>query len=730
LGGRSPHRISAPLLASVLVLAALVAPGRATLALAVDNAIVTENLQAGTTAWRIGALVADDVAGQIKGFASATSVAQGQTLSFYVTVSPAQNYTIDFYRVGWYGGLGGRLRLHAGPLSGVKRSACVPAPTTGLIACNWPVSYTLTVPSDWTSGVYVALLTNTQGYQNYVVFVVRDGRPAPFLYQQSVSTDQAYNNYPDDRATGKSLYTHNSYGAATVSGDARAVKVSYDRPQTYDGAGFFLNWEVDFVRWLERSGYDVTYSTNIDTHASGAELRNHKAFISVGHDEYWSKEMYDAAQAARDGGVSLGFFGANDVHWQVRFEPSASGVPNRVMVGYKNAAIDPVQGPTTTVQWAEAPLNRPEQGLMGVQYASMVNWNANVDYVVTNSSHWVYAGTGFRDGDLVRGILGYEMDRYWSTAPTPSGTAYALLSNSPFIDSGGFSDHANSSIYRAVSGAWVFSAGTIAWSWGLDNLDHTFADVRLQRTTANLLDAFLAVGPPPPPPPLQLSAVQATSIGPTSAVITWQSNNAATSRVDYGTTVSYGSVVTDAASLIGHSLTLPSLTPNTTYHYKVTSIDTFTQSAVSTDATFTTTTSAPNLVANPGFESGATSWSLAATASIDATVANAHTGTQSLRLGATAAWQGTWQSFAVTPGTTYTFSGWERSTTAGGYLSVFSYNSSWVQLDQGTHLVYPGTGSWTSLSGTYVAPAGTAYALIGPSNSAVGTFWFDDISFR
>ena len=129
MGGRSPHRISAPLLASALVLAALVAPGRATLALAVDNPIVTENLQAGTTAWRIGALVADDVAGQIKGFASATSVAQGQTLSFYVTVSPAQNYTIDFYRVGWYGGLGGRLRLHAGPLSGVKRSACVPAPT-------------------------------------------------------------------------------------------------------------------------------------------------------------------------------------------------------------------------------------------------------------------------------------------------------------------------------------------------------------------------------------------------------------------------------------------------------------------------------------------------------------------------------------------------------------------------------------------------------------------------
>ena len=80
-----------------------------------------------------------------------------------------------------------------------------------------------------------------------------------------------------------------------------------------------------------------TYSTNLDTHANGGRLLNHKGFLSVGHDEYWSKAMYDAVEAARDAGVNLAFFGANTVYWQVRFEPSAGGVPNRVMVCYKGA---------------------------------------------------------------------------------------------------------------------------------------------------------------------------------------------------------------------------------------------------------------------------------------------------------------------------------------------------------------------------------------------------------
>src|SRR5207249_2853512 len=259
------------------------------------------------------------------------SVAQNENITFFISVNPAQNYTIDFYRFGYYGGLGARLRLHVGPIAGVHQPACPTDATTGKIECNWTAGYVLTVPSDWTSGVYGAMLTNDQGFQNFVMFVVRDGRPAPFLYQQSVSTDQAYNNYPNDGATGKSLYGFNSYGANTVSGTTAAVKVSFDRPQADSGFGSFYKWELNLIRWIEQAGYDVTYSTDIDTHANGAELRNHKAFLSVGHSEYWTKEMRDGAESARDAGVNLAFFGGNAVYTQVRLESSTTAVPNRVV---------------------------------------------------------------------------------------------------------------------------------------------------------------------------------------------------------------------------------------------------------------------------------------------------------------------------------------------------------------------------------------------------------------
>src|SRR2546427_451098 len=209
----------------------------------------------------------------------------------------------------------------------------------------------------WLRGVYLGLRTNAPGFRNNTIFVVRDDRPAPFLYQQSINTDQAYNNYPSDGTTGKSLYTFNSFGANTISSQTRAVKVSFDRP--YSQGGFDQVDEIEFLRWIERMGYDVTYQTDVDTHANPGGLRNHKAVLSVGHDEYWSKEMRDGFEGARDGGVNLAFFAADTSEVQVRYEASAAGVANRVIVCYKDASIDPVQGPTTTVQWRMAPVNRP-----------------------------------------------------------------------------------------------------------------------------------------------------------------------------------------------------------------------------------------------------------------------------------------------------------------------------------------------------------------------------------
>src|SRR5216117_3709027 len=115
--------------------------------------VVLENQQPGSGNWSMFPLgqPADDVGKQIKGYASATSVNKGESITFYVTVNHAQQYTMDVYRMGWYQGLGGRLMQSIGPLQGVAQPACPVYSVTGLTECNWTASYTLTVPPNWTS---------------------------------------------------------------------------------------------------------------------------------------------------------------------------------------------------------------------------------------------------------------------------------------------------------------------------------------------------------------------------------------------------------------------------------------------------------------------------------------------------------------------------------------------------------------------------------------------------
>jgi hypothetical protein len=540
-----------------------------------NNPTSQENTNQGSLNWQMGLPGfgrADDVSLQVKGYASATSINKGETITFYITVNPApQTYSIDVYRVGWYGGNGGQLKLHLSGLNGVSQPAPTYDPSTGLIACNWSSSYVLDTSqptldsTGWTSGVYLALLTNANKYQTYIIFVIRDdARIADFMYQQSVTTYQAYNNYPDNNKLGKSLYDGGSYGSKTSLGTQRAVKVSFDRPYTYTdhtGAGELLHYDIYFIRWLERNGYDTCYSTDIDTHTSGTRLLNFKGFFSVGHDEYWSRPMYDNAYAARDAGVSLGFFVANPLYWQIRLEPSTlNGAPNRVIACYKDASLDPYNNPSSplynpslnTVTWRDTLLNRPEQQLVGVMYSTWMNADNAADaYVVqnsqTSSGQLVFSGTGLVDGSSVPGVLGYEFDVQLSNYNTPvtntdpasttsvvPGT-YQLLGMSPFTDAYNNKGYANSSLYQTTSGAWVFASGSMYWNWGLDSYMSPFADyavaapsAALQTATANILNLFLSGGGQNTlAGPTNLTATATTD----SVTLNWQDNT--TSATSY-----------------------------------------------------------------------------------------------------------------------------------------------------------------------------------------------------
>lgn len=220
----------------------------------------------------------------------------------------------------------------SGSLNGTTQPACTLDPNTRLVECNWTTSYVVQVGNNWTSGLYVAKLTDqATGKVAHVWFVVRDdSSTADVLFQSSVSTILAYS-----ATGGYSLYGFNSIGGQ------RAFKVSYDRPvyqATYEQSfepDTLLRWEYNMVRWLESQGYDVTYTDNMQVHTDGQRLLNHKVFLSVGHDEYWSKEMRDYVEAARNAGINIGFFSANTCYWRVRFEnstPAAGQVQsNRVI---------------------------------------------------------------------------------------------------------------------------------------------------------------------------------------------------------------------------------------------------------------------------------------------------------------------------------------------------------------------------------------------------------------
>ncbi|MBV9710420.1 MAG: choice-of-anchor D domain-containing protein, partial [Ktedonobacteraceae bacterium] len=460
-----------------------------------SNPIQIENSKPGTPGWNdFSADLAPDT---LSGFGSKISVNHGDSLDLYVTTA-APSFTIDIFRTGYYGGDGARLITSLGSFPGLHQAIPAPDPVTGMISCtNWTKTTTLTIPSSWVTGVYLAKLTSSTGKSSFIYFVVRnDGGNEDVMFQTSVTTYQAYNTWG-----GTSLY-NNDLTNKTAYPYAHATKVSFDRPFNpgdSNGAGHYFFYEYKFVYWMEQQGYNVAYTTDVDTDAHPAELLKHKAFLSVGHDEYWTMGMRNALQSAINAGVNVAFFAGNVMYWQIRFEPNTAGVPDRVEVGYKDYATyssppgpDPLwntNNSLVTTLWRDPVINMPENGIDGVMYEQQED--NDYAYVVANASNWIYAGTGFVDGTSVPGIVGYEYDKVWNNGFSPANET--VLSNSPVNGCcGGGRSFSNSTLYTAPSGARVFAAGTIQWSLGLANIQgNTYMNAGIQKTTANILNNFI-----------------------------------------------------------------------------------------------------------------------------------------------------------------------------------------------------------------------------------------------
>jgi len=430
----------------------------------------------------------------IEGYASRTSVRPGQTVSIHVSTNPASPFIIEFYRLGYYQGHGGRFMLKSGPFKGSVQPDPVVGPMR-LRECTWAPSTTFTIPADWTSGVYLGKLTaEREGLQSYVVFVVRDDRKADFLFQVSDTTWNAYNRWPSQF----SLYDDGKkewYWGPNV-------QTSFDRPygkycQVVDaplsvGSGEFLLWEFPLAYWMEQHGYDLTYISNLDTHADVEGLRRAKGWLSVGHDEYWSLSMFQNMIKQVIEGLHLAFLSGNSICGVIDIHAASDGRANRIIErvgrfgsprkeeiekGFPEEALFIKNGPNESI-------------LMGAQSTYPVTGGG--DWTCRIPSHWLFAGTGMKAGDGIPGLVGWV----WHGAPAPIPGLEIVAggkTQSPRAEG-----EYTATIYPGPKGNLVFNASTIWWADGLSEppgyvrpavyTKPKGPDVRVQQITRNLLD--------------------------------------------------------------------------------------------------------------------------------------------------------------------------------------------------------------------------------------------------
>lgn len=479
-----------------------------------ENLIQIENAKPGTKDWQLTNTKVDPKTKYrcpwIEGYCSHTSIRAGETLKIMVSTNPVSKFRIDIYRLGYYQGLGGRLMQELGTFNGKTQ----PDPDVGemrLRECKWEPSVKLKIPADWPSGVYVGKMTaEKDAMQSYVIFIVRDDRPCDFLFQCSDTTWQAYNRWPNQY----SLYSwpdHLSKGTKRHSYTGPDVRASFDRPygkyvQVTDaplsqGSGSFLLFEFPIAFWMEKEGYDVSYISNVDTHVDSVKtMLRAKAFISTGHDEYWSRKMYDTMLAAVQGGMNLAFLSGDTCWGLIPFLASSSGVPNRIItrVGQfgplEQIAAD--EYPEIKLFKKSAPT---EAELIGVR--NTFPYTGLADWICKDADHWIYENTGMKSGDRIKNLIGWE----WMGKPADKKGLVVVAGGE--TRNGKETGEYAATIYPGPKNNWVFSASTIWWGDGLaappGYIAPTFKmsdksgkhspegpDKRVQQITANLFNRF------------------------------------------------------------------------------------------------------------------------------------------------------------------------------------------------------------------------------------------------
>lgn len=444
--------------------------------------IPVENQAAGYNAWKVSTPAPPE---SLAVWASPYVVSAGDTLKIYVQ-SIHDSLTVDIYRLGWYQGNGGRLLDRSTIPTAQVQPACTP-PFPGPVSCPWQVSLTRPIDPGWTGGVYLVRVQDRQGNATAYPFVVRSRHPHAFMAIVPQFTWQAYNRFG-----GSSLYTTDPTTHYTVPA------VSFARPYSKNATQGTLGGTYDFsaIRWLERTGVDVGYLSDLDL--AGSSVTTPEAIhglIFIGHGEYWSWNERVNVEQMRDAGKHLAFLGANNAYWNIRL--GAGPVTSRDDEVITRIGHTPDPGATsvteTTVKFRDPPLGKPENALYGIMFdgliqtgpASTPSYFASPDSMRGPEATSFLAAAGLHAGDSLGVQTTAEGDGVVNNGLTPPGLQTILLATQPTL-TGGVQIH-RATFFVAPSGAGVFASGSNWWTIYMDNANQN-EDRHIEGITEAVID--------------------------------------------------------------------------------------------------------------------------------------------------------------------------------------------------------------------------------------------------
>ncbi|MDR5735905.1 hypothetical protein QCE47_26650 [Caballeronia sp. LZ025] len=258
----------------------------------------------------------------------------------------------------------------------------------------------------------------------------------------------------------------------------------------------FTHWDAKFIRWLRAEGIACDFYTDHDLHrGSHLKLEAYRCMLSVGHHEYWSKEMREhVARFIADGG-NLAIFSGNTC-----FRP----------IDYADAPIDGDYALMNRLgeKWPghdESDLIGLSYGYGGGKYGVWKRLRGGwikrereaIGYTVRDANHWVFGGTGLRNGQTfgaVDRLVGYEVD---GVPPAPNG--FVTLADTVRLEGWDMGGIGAMGVYRpnrdgSVTQGLVFNGGTTDWARVLMD-KHAESRLVVDQITRNVVRRFIGLPP-------------------------------------------------------------------------------------------------------------------------------------------------------------------------------------------------------------------------------------------